>query len=134
MIYFSETTCDSPVTIDNADAAGKKHNYGDMVLYTCKGDMCFAYGRTSKTIRCMENRKWNETDLSCEGNVTIPYIESIYWHVDIMHNIMVSSGQWWWSLFTTIVCNINHQPLFMLHSVMPLAQCVSAFCKLHFAR
>ena len=104
MIYVSETICDYPATIDNADAAGKKHNYGDMVLYTCKGDMRFAYGRTSKTTRCMENRKWNETDFSCEGNVTIPYIESIYCHVDIMrNNIMVTSGHRWCSLFRRLL-------------------------------
>ena len=71
----SDTICDYPPTIDNADAAGVRHNYGDMVLYTCKGEMRFAYGRTSKTIICMENRKWNETDFSCEGKVTLPYIE-----------------------------------------------------------
>ena len=55
--------------------------------------MRFAYGRTSKTIRCMENRKWNEKDFSCEGNVTMPCIESAYVYVDIMRNIMVLSGK-----------------------------------------
>ena len=70
IIYVSETICDSPPHIANADAEGENHKYDDVVLYTCKGEMRFAYGRTSKTIRCMESREWNETDLSCEGNVT----------------------------------------------------------------
>ena len=75
--FVSETICDPPPSIDNADATavGIKHTYDDMVLYTCRGDMRFAYGKTSKTIICMENRKWNETDFSCEGKVTLPCIE-----------------------------------------------------------
>ena len=31
--------------------------------------MRFKDGETSKTIMCLENGQWNETDLSCAGNV-----------------------------------------------------------------
>lgn len=69
---LSETICTEPIMPGNATSIVSSLNeqsfpFNSSITYICHDGLRFNDGYTSKTIKCTQTGKWNETVSSCES-------------------------------------------------------------------